>query len=289
MVAGVLGAVGNNGIGIAGVAWKVQIMACKSFDSLQSGTISTCIAGLEFARTNHADIVNASWGLTTNSLGLSNAVFALQQSGILLVAAAGNSGTNVDLQPVYPASYHLDNVISVAYTMRTDVLAPPSNYGATNVHLAAPGDQIYSTFGATDSFYLTQSGTSFAAPYVSGALALLRALHPVEAHQQLRARLLVAAERLDSLTGKCATGGRLNLARALAPPITLQVSASPGNLPLLTVWADPIRTCVVEGSTDFVTWSPILTNTTAMDGTFSFSDLLGGSLSSRFYRALSAR
>ncbi len=115
MVAGILGAVGNNGKGVTGVAWQVQIMACKCFNNFGVGTISSAVACLDYARANGARIINASWGFT-NSLALSNAFESVRSAGIIVVAAAGNSSTNIDVNPTYPASYDFDNVVSVAYT-----------------------------------------------------------------------------------------------------------------------------------------------------------------------------
>src|SRR5260370_8444255 len=116
--------------------------------------------------------------------------------------------------------------------MRNDTLAIPSNYGVSSVPLAAPGDQIYSTFGATDSFYLTGSGTSFSAPYVTGALVLLLEKFPADTYQQIIARLLNAPDPLPSLAGKCATGGRLNLSDALRASIHPPALAPPPPDPL---------------------------------------------------------
>src|SRR6185503_14013137 len=147
------------------------------------------------------------WGFT-NSLALSNAFYSVREAGITVVAAAGNASNNIDVNPTYPASYDFDNVVSVAYTTRNDTLGTNSNYGVTNVDLAAPGEQIYSTFGATDSFYFSNTGSSFAAAYVTGALALMLARYPTETHQQIIARVLAATDPLPALAGKCVTGGR---------------------------------------------------------------------------------
>jgi subtilisin family serine protease len=178
-------------------------------------------------------------------------------------------------------------VVSVAYTTREDRLAAISNYGSTNVHLAAPGDQIYSTFGATDSFYLAQSGSSFAAPYVSGALALLLAKYPAETYRQAIARLLNGVDPLPSLAGKCLTGGRLNLAQALNPPVRLvPLGLTPGGLFQLRVTADPNRLCVVEATANLADWQARFTNSTSANGTFEFTDAETTSLGPRFYRAV---
>src|SRR6185369_357900 len=114
--------------------------------------------------------------------------------------------------------------VSVAYTTRNDALGVYSNFGATNVDLAAPGAAVYSTFFSSDTSYLGGSfleGTSMAAPIVSATAALLWARHPGESHQQIIGRLLAATDPVTALAGKCATGGRLNLYKALAAPLIL--------------------------------------------------------------------
>ena len=287
MVAGVLGAVGNNGKGVTGVAWRVQIMACKCFDQFGIGSISSVINGMDYAKTNGARIINASWGFT-NSLALSNAVYSLRDSNIIVVAACGNSAADIDLNPTYPASYHFDNVVTVASITRSNTLATSSNFGANDVDLAAPGEGIYSTFAATDNFYYTQSGTSFAAPYVSGACALLMAQYPSDTPQEIISRLLNSTDSLSSLAGKCRTAGCLNLRKALR---TLRVATIPtgsGEPFQLRVSGGLNRSCVVEATTNLMSWSPIFTNTTSADGTFDFADDQSTNLPQRFFRATAA-
>ena len=288
-VAGVLGAVGNNGKGVTGVAWRVQIMACKSFNNFGVGNISATVACLEYARTNSARIINASWGFNPDSLALSNAVLAARNAGIIVIAACGNNSVNVDVTPSYPATYGFDNLLSVAYTTRNDTLATNSNYGATNVDLAAPGEQIYSTYGATDRFYFNGTGSSFAAPFVAGACTLLWNKFPAETPQQIIARVLHATEPLPALAGKCVTGGRLNLRRALSPPLQLTPFSGAGNLPFaLRVNGGPNRTCIVEVTTNLASWLPLVTNTTSADGTFECTDDQSTNAVRRFYRAVAA-
>ena len=220
---------------------------------------------------------------------MSNAICSLRDSSIILVAACGNDTNDIDITPTYPSGYHFDNVVSVAATTSNDILAAYSNFGATNVSLAAPGDRIYSTVAATDSFYGFGSGTSMAAPYVSGALALLLAKYPAENYQQIIARLLNATDPLPALAGKCVTGGRLNLRNALSPPILLTLLPVPAGQPFqLHVAAGPNRLCVVQTTTDLMDWSPIFTNTTSADGTFDFADDQSTSSAQRFYRATAA-
>ncbi len=290
LVAGVLGAVGNNGKGSAGVAWQVQIMACKSFDAARNGSDSDIIAGIEFARTNAARIINMSLSGAGFSTSLSNALFAARAAGIIVVTSAGNDAANIDTAPRYPACYELDNIISVAATTRTDELWNLSNYGATNVDLAAPGHQITSTFTFSDNLYIGPvSGTSFAAPYVAGTCALLMTKYPTESHQQLIARVLNGVDPLPALTGKCVTGGRLNLRKALSPPVQLAVLSVAGTLPLqLRVNAGPNRNCVVEASTNLTSWLPVHTNTTSGAGWFDFTAPAEPSAAHQFYRAVSA-
>jgi subtilisin family serine protease len=289
LVAGIIGAVGNNGKGVTGVAWRIQMMICQGFsNSTGAGSISDAVTCLDYARTNGAKVINASWGFNPDSLSLSNAVYSLRQAGVIVVAASGNSGLDIDVTPSYPASYDFDNVISVAYTTRNDTLATASNYGATNVDLAAPGEQIYSTYAATDAFYNSDSGSSFAAPFVTGAAALVLARYPADSHPQIIARILNATDPLPSLSGKCVTGGRLNLRKALSPPIHLSVVPRPGGEPFhLRVTGGPNRVCVVEVTTNLTSWSPVFTNITSADGAFDFTDLEFTNSLQRFFRAVS--
>ena len=285
MVAGVLGAVGNNGKGVTGVAWRVQIMACKCFNSLGNGNISDVVTCLDYARTNGAKVINASWGFFPGSLALSNAVSSLRDAGVIVVVASGNSTNNIDVNPVYPAGYPLDNIVTVASTSRQDTLSYFSNYGSTNVHLAAPGEEIKSTHVALDTFYFTESGTSFSAPYVVGAFALMLAKFPGETHQQLISRVLNATHPLPSLAGKCVSGGRLNLRNALNPVVRLTVLPTALNAPFqLRVSASANRTCIIQASTNLINWSPVFTNSTSASGTFDFTDANSPGSEHRFYR-----
>lgn len=291
LVAGVLGAAGNNGKGVAGVAWRVRIMACKSFDAAKNGFDSDIIESIEFARTNGARIINMSLSGIGFSASLSNAIYSARESGIIVVASAGNEAANVDVLPRYPACYNLDNIISVAATTRTDGLWVSSNFGATNVDLAAPGHQITSTFTFSDTLYIGPlSGTSFAAPYVAGTCALLLAKYPTETHQQTIARVLNGVDVLPSLMGKCVTAGRLNLRKALSPPVNLAFHTMLNFMGQTTaqwrVTAGPSRNFVVEASTNLTTWSAVYGGTTAAAGTADFFDPLTANHPQRFYRVV---
>jgi len=274
LMAGVIGGVGNNGKGVVGVAWTVQLMACKCFNSSGTSTDSAIIAALDYARLNGARIVNASFDSPNFGIALSNALYRTSQEGIIFVSSSGNELLDIDVTPRYPACFGIDNIVSVAYTTRNDTLGQYSNYGATNVDLAAPGAGIYSTFFASDSSYLggaSLEGTSFAAAYVSGALALVLAKYPAEPYQHTIARVLNGVDPLPALQGNCVTGGRLNLLKALVSPIRLATIPSPvPGLMQFRVISAPARTCVVQTSTNLVTWSPFLTNITSITGTFDF-------------------
>jgi subtilisin family serine protease len=288
LVAGVLGAVGNNGKGVVGVACQVQMMACKCLDSSGSGSDSTLITCIDYARTNGAKIMNASLDSSGYSQAVSNAIVAIRDAGIIFVASCGNNAFNVDLNPRYPACYNIDNIVSVAYTTRNDTLGTYSNYGATNVDLAAPGAAMYSTFFISDSAYFGGNfleGTSLAAPYVSGAFALMLAKYPTETYQQIISRVLNATDPLPALAGKCVTGGRLNLRNALSPPLSLTAGGNPFQLHLS---AGPNRTCVIELSTNLAGWVSIYTNTASTNGTFDFTDDQSTNSVQRFYRASSS-
>jgi subtilisin family serine protease len=254
-VAGTIGAVGNNGIGVAGASWNVKLMAIKFLDSFGSGWTSDAIDGLNYAVSKGAMISNNSWGGGPYDQGLYDAIQTAGQLGHVFVAAAGNAGWDADLDPMFPAAYDLDNIISVAATDHTDGLAWFSNYGANCVDLGAPGDLVYSTFPTyvTDEMfwngfgpdYGTISGTSMATPHVAGVAALLRDLHPDWTAQQVKDQLLGTADPLDSLTGITVTGGRLNAAAAVTGTV----------VPRLRVF----DTSVTEGNTGAVTATFLVT------------------------------
>ncbi len=202
--AGTIGAEGNNGIGVAGVAWKVRIMALKFLDAAGGGTLDNAIRALDYATKSNAMILSNSWGGSINSELLEKAVYATRDAGKLFVAAAGNNGMNNDKANSVPANYNSDNIISVAAIDNRGMLARFSNYGATKVHIAAPGVGVYSTY---KNGYLSLSGTSMATPHVSGLAALLLAQNPTWTYKEVKERILNSARPLAQLRGRIATGG----------------------------------------------------------------------------------
>ncbi|MGI8543201.1 MAG: S8 family serine peptidase [Aridibacter sp.] len=215
---GIIGAEGNNGLGIAGINWKVKIMPLKFLGRGGFGSTKNAIESINYAIDRkkagvNIRVINASWGSTQNSKALEDAIRAAGEQGILFVAAAGNNGTNNDNRPHYPSNYNLPNVISVAAMDRNDQLASFSNYGVKTVHIAAPGKEILSTW-LNDGFR-EASGTSMATPQVVGVAALILADNPKMKVETLRKKLLNSVDKLDVLHGKVENSGRLNAAKAL--------------------------------------------------------------------------
>jgi subtilisin family serine protease len=212
-VAGIIGAAGNNNIGVVGINWNVQLLTCKFLNSAGSGQVSDAISCLDYIlqmKNAGYNIVasNNSWGGRAYSQALTDAIQAQQQAGILFIAAAGNNFSDNDVVPTYPANTALSNVIAVAASTRTDDLAGFSNTGQHTVHLAAPGQEIVSTLpGHT---YGLLSGTSMATPEVTGAVALLAAQNPSLDWRGLKNLILAGGDSRPSL-GQTVTGKRLNL------------------------------------------------------------------------------
>jgi subtilisin family serine protease len=275
-VAGTIGAIGDNGVGVTGVSWNVQIMAIKFLDAWGYGYTSDAIDGLNYAVSMGAMISNNSWGGGPYDQGLYHAIQSAGLNGHLFVAAAGNSGLDADFDSMYPAALDLDNIISVAATDHNDQLAWFSNYGATSVDLGAPGVDVYSTFPSymTDAMfeygfatdYATISGTSMAAPHVAGVASLIRDLHPDWSAQQVKQQLLGTVDPIAGLAGITVTGGRLNAAAAVSDDVRLQirdVTVTEGNTG--TVEAAFIVT-LSDASTETITVAFASSNGTATAG-----------------------
>ncbi len=216
--AGIIGAEGNNGQGISGVNWKVEIMPLKFIGRGGFGSTKDAIEAINYAVNRkragvNVRVINASWGSTMYSKPLEDAIRAAGEEGILFVAAAGNNSTNNDSRPHYPSNYKLSNVISVAALDRNDQMASFSNFGIKTVHIAAPGKDILSTW--LNEGYREASGTSMATPYVAGVAALILANESDLTIAQLREKILQSVDKLDSLDGKVENGGRINAAKAL--------------------------------------------------------------------------
>jgi subtilisin family serine protease len=216
--AGIIGAEGGNGIGIAGVNWNVKIMPLRFMDGDGAGTTKDAIEAINYVIDRkragvNVRIISASWGSTTRSRALEDVIRKAYDEGILFVAAAGNASSDNDQTPHYPSSYNLGNVVSVAALNRNDQLASFSNYGAKSVHVAAPGEEILSTW--LEHSFLEKKGTSMATPFVAGVAALILSENPKMSVDDLRARLLKSVDPVSSLKGKVSSGGRINAAKAV--------------------------------------------------------------------------
>lgn len=216
--AGIIGAEGGNGLGIAGVNWKVRIMPLKFMNAGGYGTTKDAIEAINYVIERkkagvNVRIISASWGSTQKSRALEEVIRKAYENDILFVAAAGNSSVNNDRSPHYPSSYNVPNVVSVAALDRHDQLASFSNYGPKSVAVAAPGVDILSTW--LGNSYEEKSGTSMATPVVSGVAALIVATHPRITVDDLRKQILAAADPIVALKGKTVTGGRINASKAL--------------------------------------------------------------------------
>src|SRR3954453_8192700 len=237
-VAGIIGAVGNNGIGVAGIDWKASILPVRVLNKDGSGSVSSVVNGYNYAAGHGAKIVNVSLGGDSPSQTEYDAL--RNASNTLFVVAAGNDAANVDTTDSYPCAYDLPNVLCVAATDADDNLAYFSDYGAQSVDLAAPGVDILSTYptalSADPRFpYKWLSGTSMATPEVTGAAALVLSQTPALTPWQLREKLMDSVHKVSALEGKVASGGRLDIAAALAqpapsdstPPITSLTAPAP--------------------------------------------------------------
>lgn len=238
-VAGTIAAVGDNAQGVAGLCWDGQIMALRAFDSEGNGTVADVIEAMQYARVNGAKVVNASYAGADFSQAEYDAIRLLNESGTLMVVAAGNESTDNDRVPSYPAGYDLANIIAVAATDRNDRLAAFSNFGPTTVHVAAPGDSILSTYVNND--YAFGSGTSMAGPHVSGLAALVWNADPGLTASQVRGRILDGVDRLADLSGKILTAGRINAYNSLlnipAPPSRFAINGVSSSQ-IVLVWDD---------------------------------------------------
>lgn len=218
-VSGTIGAVGDNGVGVTGVAWRTSIMGLKFLDSEGNGYISDAIAAISYATRMRSEFgvnvvaTNNSWGGGDRSLALRAAIADGGAAGILFVTAAGNDGVNSDRRSNYPANEDLDAVITVTATNRSNQLPGFANYGPVHVDLAAPGVAIRSTIPGGG--YATYSGTSMATPHVTGTIALLAAANPAASATAIRAAILSTTTPLAALARKTATGGLLDAAAAV--------------------------------------------------------------------------
>ncbi len=257
-VAGTIGGIGGNGVGVAGVAWNVQIVATKFLAANGGGNTANAVKSVDYFTTaatlagasQNFVATNNSWGGGGYSQAMADAITRAARADILFVAAAGNDGRNNDTTANYPSNYSTagtagyDDVIAVASITSAGGLSSFSNYGATQVDIAAPGSSIYSTLPGDT--YGVLSGTSMATPHVTGAAALYASANPNATAAQIKAAILGTAEATASLAGKVATGGRLDVGDLMSGTVTPPPVVAPTEIVRITSVRDNVG--AVQGS-----------------------------------------
>lgn len=252
-VAGIIGATGNNAIGVSGVNWRVKLMPIKFLHGpLGEGDLADAVTGMAYAVGHGAKVINCSFEVPGSSKALAEVIAEADKLGVLIVSAAGNSGSNIDHSVVVPASIRTANNIAVAATTQNDTLPSWSNFGQRSVDLAAPGGMdtgdpsgILSTVTLPDKNtkqlirYRTTAGTSMSAPHVSGVAALVWSAQPHLSHYQVRARIMNGVDKFAGLKTSTITGGRLNAFGALTaadiPAIFSVLPAAPARGETITI------------------------------------------------------
>lgn len=280
-VHGTIGAVGNNGQGVVGVNWEANLMPVK-FLAQGYGDTADAIEGILYATKMGARITSNSWGGINYSQALLDTLAA---SPALHICAAGNDSFNNDVRPVYPAGYNIPNLVSVAATNAEGKLASFSNFGLDSVHVAAPGDKIYSTLPGNQ--YGFKSGTSMAAPGVTGVAALVVTEFPEISNEELKDRLLFAVDRSPDLQGKLISGGHLNAAKAVehdtippgelrelsaqgvtpfAVPLQWRATGDDGDLGQASAYELRFSSQPIEGEEEFARARPVTSPAPALSG-----------------------
>lgn len=241
-VSGIIGAKGNNAIGITGVCWNVSLMPLKVFEEREA-TVEVILGAIDYilGLDCKVNIINASWGGEYFSPPLYDAIFECRKRGILFVNSAGNEKLNTTEHPKYPACFNLANIISVGSTDLYGNLMSNSNYGPF-VSICAPGTNIYSTL-TIPSYYGKYSGTSMAAPHVSGAAALLLSVHPDLKPYEIRNRIIGCAKQEEKWKTNCLSQGIVNL-----PNLFSDDPPAPASINDLTVIDTGITTVTLEFS-----------------------------------------
>lgn len=210
-VAGTIGAVGDNGMGVTGVNQKARLMPIK-IDSNGRITTDGAIRGVLYASKMGADITNNSWGGSRLNKATEDAYRA---SPALHIAAAGNNGSDTDRSPFYPMGFDIANMVAVGATDHNDLKASFSNYGKTSVDVTAPGKDILST--KNGGGYHVLSGTSMASPFVTGVTGLILSAYPDATHEEIKSRLIEGSDKIAALANYSVSGGRVNAAKAVEP------------------------------------------------------------------------
>jgi len=223
-VAGIIAAEGNNSVGITGVMWRASLMSLRVLDNTGTGDVANAVQAIDYAVTHGAQIINLSWGTSGESAALKDAIERALRRNVVVVCSAGNGGKDLDVNPYYPASFASKDLIVVAGTDNLDQPASWSNYGARNVTVAAPGTDILTT--QINGSYRSVTGTSAAAPVVTGIVGLLKTSLPGANAAQIARAISASARKVASLSGKVSSGGVVSAAEALT-----KVHGSPNQSP----------------------------------------------------------
>ncbi len=219
--AGTIAAVGNNDLGVVGVSWNTKVLACKFLDASGAGSDAGAIECFNYLlmlrnRGENIRVTSNSWGQSRGSGApsaiLRAAIDAAGDEGVLNVFGAGNAGTSDDVWAFDPASYPSPSIVSVASSSPNDGRSPFTNYGGTSVDLAAPGENVLSTW--LGDGYQAMSGTSVATPHVAGVAALVAQMNPNLSVADVKSILLDTVDHLPAWSGMVRSGGRLNASRA---------------------------------------------------------------------------
>jgi subtilisin family serine protease len=259
-VAGTIGAVINNGVGVSGIAPNVRLMALKVFNAHGDAYSNDIYSALEYAVTNGAQISNNSYGSYGENPKMGALIDAAARVGHVFVSAAGNEENNNDISPSFPASYPNSSIISVGATDQSGQMASFSNYGGESVDVAAPGRDILSTIN--NSGYGWMSGTSMAAPHVTGLVALMRSIEPNLTSSAIR-EILIETSRPDTrLQNLVVSDGLVDAAAAVRAITQSLIPTTTAPVPT-TTRATPTTTPVPTTTRATPTTTPVPTTTRA--------------------------
>src|SRR6185436_19603396 len=227
---------GNNALGVTGVLWRAGLMSLRVLDNTGTGDVGNAVEAIDYAVAHGAHVINLSWGTTGESIALREAIERAIKRDVVVVCSAGNNGQDVDATPYYPASFGLKDLIVVGASDNRDQLASWSNWGARKVTVAAPGTNILTT--QRGGGYWSVTGTSAAAPVVSGIAGLLKTVRPAANSGNISRAISKTARQNVSLSGKVSSGGVADAAGALerihgnqSPPFLPPGIGSGGNGP----------------------------------------------------------
>ncbi len=213
-VAGIIAAEGNNILGTTGVMWRASLMSLRVLDHTGTGDVASAIEAIDYATAHGAHVINLSWGTSAESAALKDTLSWAIRRNVVVVCSAGNNGRDLAAGAYYPASFNVPGLISVAASDNFDQLASWSNWGAKDISIAAPGTNILTT--QMGGGYWNVTGTSAAAPVVSGIAGLLKTFRPAANPQAIAKALSDGARKTATLSDKVASGGVVSAAEAFA-------------------------------------------------------------------------